>query len=201
MAGSAVVVQNFNKPDTLEMVCKSLLACENTRQFDLIFWSDSATGAPKEAKYLPKCAEVAKLLHSFFAAHRDRFRSITLRRNPTNFGCYRTCQTAMDNAFEDHDFVIFFEDDTVLSPDALNWFSAMQDTPAFLDSATWAIAGESIFFDAQRAMPAKSLVEAAKAHAMEHRLQEQFIPSASFHRHVSPPIAGSGRNSPSREAM
>jgi tetratricopeptide (TPR) repeat protein len=176
MTDTAIVVQNFNKPDTLGALCKSLLECDNTRDLDLIFWSDSAIGARKEAEYLPKCAEVGKLLDSFFVTYRDRFRSITLRRNSTNLGCYKTCQLAIESAFEEHDFVIFSEDDTIFSPDALDWFIAMKDSPAFLDDAIWAIAGESIFFDGQRTVPARQLVESAKIHAAKHHLWEQFIP-------------------------
>jgi hypothetical protein len=176
MAGSAIVVQNFNKPDTLEAVCKSLIACANTLQYDLIFWSDSASGARKEADYRLKCAEVEKLLHSFVPSYRDRFRSIALRRNPTNLGCYKTCRIAVDHAFEDHDFVIFSEDDAIFSADALNWFTAMKNSAAFLDDSVWAIAGESIFFDAGRIAPNKDLIEAARTHASKHCLWEQFIP-------------------------
>jgi hypothetical protein len=176
MADSAIVVQNFNKPDTLEAVCKSLLECANTNQYDLIFWSDSASGARKETEYSAKCAEVGNLLDSFFTSSRDRFRSITLRRNPSNLGCYKTCQIALDYAFNDHEFVIFSEDDTIFSSDALDWFTAVRSLPAFSDDAVWGIAGESIFFDARRAPLNRGLVEGAKVHAAKHHLWEQFIP-------------------------
>ncbi len=176
MADCAIVVQNFNKPDTLEAVCTSLLTCDNTRQFDLIFWSDSAFGAHKEAEYRPKCAEVAQLLDSFFAMYSDRFRSITLRRNPVNRGTCKTCQIALDRIFETYEFVIFTEDDTVFSQDALDWFIAMRNAPAFRDNAVWAIAGESIFFDGRTVLPDKQFTEAARLHAVENQLWEKFIP-------------------------
>jgi hypothetical protein len=176
MVAAAIVVQNFNKPDTLDALCKTLLECDSRQQFDLIFWSDSAAGARKESEYGPKCAEVERLLAAFASAHGGQFRSITLRRNPVNFGCYKTCQIALDSVFEDHDFVVFSEDDTIFAPDALDWFTAMAATPQFRDDNVWAISGESIFFDAQRATPEPSLVEAARRHAVHHRLWEQFIP-------------------------
>jgi hypothetical protein len=52
----------------------------------------------------------------------------------------------------------------------------MKDSAACLDDAIWAISGESIFFDAQRVMPSRGFIEAAKAHARKHQLWEQYIP-------------------------
>jgi tetratricopeptide (TPR) repeat protein len=176
MPDAAIVIQNFNKPDTLHALCESLLKCGNTRRFDLIFWSDSAHGSRKEAQYLPKTAQVKELLDAFSAAHGDRFNSITIQRNPVNYGCYKTCQIAMDMAFERHEFVIFSEDDTVFAPDALDWFMMMRNSPAFLDDSIWAIAGESIFFDGGKVVPDRQLVEAAKVYAKANRLWQQFIP-------------------------
>lgn len=176
MADRAIVIQNFNKPDTLKAVCESLLTCDNRHQFDLIFWSDSVIGARKEIEYAPMAQAVRDLLRSFTADHGHQFRSISLRGNTSNLGCYKTCETAIDSAFEDHDFVIFAEDDGIFSPDALNWFTGMRNDPAFLDDAVWAIAGESIFFDGQHKTADSGLVAAAKTHAIKYHLWNKFIP-------------------------
>lgn len=185
MVAAAIVIQNFNKPDTLDALCESLLKCSNRQQFDLIFWSDSPLGSRRGAKYLLECAEVERLLTNFAATHGDEFRSITLQRNQVNLGAYKTCEVSIDGGFEKHDFVIFSEDDTVFAPDALDWFMAMATSPIFLDDSVWAIAGESFIFDARRAVPDERLVEAAKLYAITNRLWDKFtlfdwIPSTCF---------------------
>lgn len=185
MADAAIVIQNFNKPDTLEALCDSLRGCENRHQFDLIFWSDVAEGSANEGRYQQKTAEVRRFIRSFSADHGDQFRSISRRANPVNYGCYKTCRIAIDSAFEDHDFVILSEDDCIFAPDALNWFSSMRTSAAYLDDSVWAIAGESIFFDGQRVTPDARLIKAAKNHAIANGLWEKFIsfkwvPSSCF---------------------
>lgn len=176
MANAAIVVQNFCKIDTLDALCQSLLKCNGRRDFDLIFWSDSASGSRKEAEYQSKSTEVKKLLSSFCWRFGDQFRSVSMRANTVNRGTCKTCEIALDSAFEDHDFVIFSEDDTVFSPDALEWFLSIGQSPAFLDDTIWAIAGESIFFDGQGVFPGERLVKAARVYATKQRLWEQYIP-------------------------
>lgn len=176
MTDPAIVVQNFNKPDTLDALCKSLLRCDNRQQFHLIFWSDSAIGARKEVEYKPKVAEVRRLLNSFSTNHRDQFKSIVVQQNSVNHGTCQTCQIALDRTFQEFDFVVFSEDDTIFSRDALDWFLAMRDSAAFGEQSIWAIAGESIFFDGQRVMPDRHFIDEAKRHIEKDRLWEQFIP-------------------------
>jgi hypothetical protein len=185
MSDYAIVVQNYNKPDTLRDVCESLLACENRHLFDLIFWSDSAVGGHKETEHGPKVAQSRAYLESFSATHGDQFHSVAIYQNSINLGCYKTCRVAMDKAFEEHDFVVLSEDDCIFSPDALNWFLEMSRSSAFHDDAVWAIAGESIFFDSQKVTLDGQFVADAKNYAKVNRLWEQFItfgfiPSSCF---------------------
>jgi tetratricopeptide (TPR) repeat protein len=185
MTDAAIVIQTFTKIDTLGALCKSLLTCDRRDQFDLIFWRDSAIGSRKQAEYEQKAAEVEKQLNAFCRTYADQFHSVSMRGNFVNRGTCKTCQIALDSAFEDHDFVIFSEDDTIFAPDALDWFSAIRRSPAFADDSVWAIAGESIFFDAQTKVPDARLLRAAKLHAVTNRLWEQytsfsFVPSTCF---------------------
>lgn len=175
MAKAAIVVQNFCKVDTLDALCQSLLKCSSRQEFDLIFWSDSPAGSRKEAEYQSKSVKVKELLQSFCETYGDQFASIAMDGNSVNYGTCKTCEIALNSAFEKHDFVVFSEDDTIFAPDALDWFIAMEQSPSFLDNSVWAIAGESIFFDGQGIVPDEKLVEAAKAYATDQRLWEQFI--------------------------
>jgi hypothetical protein len=183
----ALVVQTFCKIDTLMDLCESLLRCEpqHRQDIDLIFFNDSAIGSRRQEQYLPKTYQVQQQLSSFAKLNRHRFRSITLRRNEINLGTCKTCEVALDYAFQDHDFVIFTEDDTIFSTDALEWFLTMGASSEFLNEDVWAIAGESIFFDGRELTPDAKIVADATKYAIDYELGDKyiffnFVPSTCF---------------------
>jgi hypothetical protein len=172
----AVVVQTFIKSDTLDALGKSLLACQNRHRFDLIFWSDSATGARKAEEYLAKTNVVRNQLELFAGTQKSEFQSIDLRGNLKNWGTCKTCEIALNNVFEDHDFVVFTEDDTIFTRDALDWFVEMSESSAFLDDNVWAIAGESIFFDGRHSAVHEGIVSRLSDHAQRNEFWNKYIP-------------------------
>jgi hypothetical protein len=171
----ALVIQTFIKIDTLQSLCDSLLQCENRQKFDLIFFSDHVKGSRRADEYAPKIEAVQNYLKLFSARYDDQFNSISLRRNSANYGTCKTCQLAIDYAFERHKFVVFTEDDTIFARDALSWFLAMEQTSAFMAPDIWAIAGESDFFDSKRESVAEAFKEQARTYAEDNKLWRNFI--------------------------
>lgn len=185
MLNPTVVVQCFNKPDTLQAVCRSLLCCKSSRYFNLIIWSDSPIGSHNEDRYAPAYQQVLALIDSLRLDFERAFASVEILGNTVNLGPYRTCKLALDHAFRNSDFTIFAEDDAIFETDALEWFLACAQTEEFRSGRVWAIAGESIFFDAR----GKTVDTAFRAAATEFAIDEQlidkftensFIPSTCF---------------------
>lgn len=144
----ALVVQCFNKPDTLALTLNSLVKCHNRGDFDLIIWQDSATGSERQDRYEKACQATRALIESTLPHLKREFRSVDFKANHSNLGCYKTCQIAIDYAFESHSHVIFSEDDAVFAEDALVWFKGMFQSEAIKDSRCVAIAAESPYFNA-----------------------------------------------------
>ena len=185
MPNYAVVVQCFNKPDTLEAVCRALLACSGRERFDLIFWSDSPIGSRNEERYLPAHRDVLATLEKLRPDLEAAFASVEIHGNTANLGPYKTCQLAVDQGFRSHDFVVFTEDDGIFEPDALEWFLACRRTEAFASERVWAISGESSFFEAQTKTVDSAFVQAAVGYALAEQLGDKyaeigFIPSTCF---------------------
>ena len=182
---SAIVVQCFIKPDTLAGLCASLAACDGTRSFHLIFWTDQPGPGGNADRYRQQHQLVQALVTDFTREHRDRFASVTLLGNVDNQGTCATCQAALDHAFSLHDFVVFTEDDTVFARDALSWFAALHDGGLLDQPDILALAGESIYFDARReTLPpgyAASARQAAAARGLTaDYVKLNFIPSTCF---------------------
>src|SRR5690242_14586799 len=96
----AVVVQCFNKLDTLQRMLQSLLACEAHQQLQLIIWRDGVKGSRRESEFAPAVEAVGTFIRAFAEQHADRFRGIELYENDINLGCYKTCQLAIDTALK-----------------------------------------------------------------------------------------------------
>lgn len=185
MSSTALVIQCFAKADTLGDLCDSLLRCDGIAGLDLIFWLDSPLASRREARFTPLHAEVCTTLDRFVAAHAARFRSVSRHHNPINLGTCATCRTALDHAFALHPFVVFAEDDVVFARDAFTWFDAIRRQGLLDDQRHWAIAGESVFFDARDKPVPEGWPEAMARLAVEEGLlaryvAHNFIPSTCF---------------------
>ena len=185
MPDYAVVVQCFNKPDTLEAVCRALLACSSTERFGLVFWTDSPINSRDEARFAPAHRDVLTLLEELRPELEGKFASVEIHKNMTNLGPYKTCKLALDHTFKTYNFVVFTEDDGIFAPDALEWFLACSRTDEFALDRTWAISGESIFFDAREKNVDSCFIQAAIAYVRTEQLADKFaeigfIPSTCF---------------------
>ena len=186
MPKGAIVVQVFVKLDLLKRLCESLLETRGIEDYVLIFYSDTSFGSRREDLYTIKNAEVLSYIGHFKRIHENRFFSIELKQNPQNFGPCKTCRLALDYAFSSNDFVIMTEDDTIFSKDTLEWLELAAKSPEFALSAdVWAIAGESIFFNARDKNVSEETRHTAIQYAQNNRLNkyyilEKFMPSTFF---------------------
>jgi len=181
----AVAVQCFVKTDTLQGLLESLLRCEGHNDVSLLIWQDSARGSRRETEFAPAAEKVHAFVIDFIGQYGRRFRTLDYRFNERNLGPYETCKLALDYVFERHDFAVLIEDDIVLSSDALHWFSEAHRLGLLDEGNDWAIAGQSIFFDAREKAVDRGFVAAATRLANEHNLVKkftvhQFVPSACF---------------------
>jgi hypothetical protein len=180
-----LVVQPFIKTDTLHELCASLCNCTGIEDLRLIFWCDSSKGSRKEDVHAPLQREVMQFLDGFRQNSSGLFESVEIHENPENLGPYKTCKIAIDYAFRDSSYVVFAEDDVVFSRDAILWFKGMRDLGVLTREEIWAVAGESVFFDARKAEIPPGLVEDAIAAANAQVLatqyiQHKFVPSTCF---------------------
>jgi len=182
---SAIVVQCFIKNDTLVDLCDSLLKCEGKEDFHLIFWSDAVRPGEKYEARKAKNDNVLLYLLKFQNANSNLFASIEIKINTENEGTCKTCQTALNYAFERYDFVVFTEDDTIFSKDALRWGLMLRRQGLLDDDKIIAFAGESIYFDARRNNVEAKFIDTAREQAIERNLAKKyvklnFLPSTCF---------------------
>lgn len=145
---SAIVVQCYNKADTLALTLNALLKCQDREKFNLIIWQDSEIGNHKQAQHAPQREAATAVVRAMLPMLEKAFASVEYHVNPANLGCYETCRQCIDYAFETNDFVIFTEDDGIFTEDALVWFEGAREFPEYKDEKCRAITGESIFFNA-----------------------------------------------------
>jgi tetratricopeptide (TPR) repeat protein len=185
MAPIAAVVQCFVKADTLQGLLESLLRCAGRDDTSLIIWQDSTCGSRREAEFVPAAEGVHAYVVDFVREHGRSFHSVDYRLNDRNLGPYSTCKAALDFAFERHDFAVLLEDDIILSSDALRWFNQVRDLGLLTNQNAWAVAGQSIFFDARKKEVTPAFVQRAAEIARQQDLVSKFtihdfVPSACF---------------------
>ena len=182
---SAIVLQCYNKPDTLALLLNSLMNCRGHNEFDLIVWQDNTAGNAKQKKHTKSQMATAALIESLMPQLIQQFRSVQYKANALNLGCYKTCRLAIDYAFQNHDFVVFTEDDAIFAEDALVWFDGMSRTEAFQHPACRAIAGESVYFntdglEVSRRFKLEMINGVNRTDAVSRFISFNWVPSTTF---------------------
>ncbi len=180
-----LIVQCYIKVDTLDALCKSLVECSELENFNLIFWVDKVKTTSVYTGDSDANAAVFDYIASFCTDFDHLFASIEVKSNDVNLGTCKTCQSALDYAFQSYDFVAFTEDDTVLARDALAWGTALYKSGILSEKDTIALAGESIFFDSRRAAVDPAYVDVAISEAnrrgyFNKYVKLNFVPSTCF---------------------
>lgn len=185
MERMGVVVQCFVKRDTLEGALESLLRCSGVDCVNLLLWSDSPNGSRSPERYSRLSAGVEAYLDAFVAQYGHRFASVERGTNLVNLGTCKTCEVAMNHAFSRDGFVIFAEDDVIFSRDALQWFDALRRQGVLAADKVWAIAGESVFFNARNdELPCgwvdRMLKLTVEESLISYYVENRFVPSTCF---------------------
>lgn len=194
MRGTALVIQPFIKPDTLEALLRTVVRCSKKETVRLIFFSDNPSGLAaathpaavgKEAEFSEKNRRVMALVSEFRDAHRNDFRDVVVQVADKHLGPCRTCRAAIDFAFESDDLVILTEDDALFSDDAIEWYQRTHDGGIMDVPENWAVTGESIYFDAKTTRPPPEYVARARAACIRRGYFHQYtrfrhLPATSF---------------------
>lgn len=180
---TTLVVQCFNKPDTLGELLNSLAECENAKECHLLIYQDGITDAQK-AKYFGKHEQVRDVVAAKRRLVEESFRSAEYVFSDINRGTCAACMDAIDYAFQNSENVIFTEDDTVFARDTLNWFGFALSRIKH-DNRIVAASGESIFFDAREKQSQPENISVYKNLVGKNSLQAAFtffpfVPSTCF---------------------
>jgi hypothetical protein len=112
---TAIVVFAYKRPDHLGRVFQALALNPNWSSYPLRIYVDG----PKSAADEDAVSRVISLSRDFVQDHHDAF----IIARSENFGLYRSLTTGVSECLVDFESVIVLEDDIVLSPFALSYFS------------------------------------------------------------------------------
>lgn len=163
MKSKIICIQAFVKPILLTSLIESLKNCIGIKDYTILIWFDSTN----HMKYLnredwveknKKCLEIAEKYKS-----QNFCKNFVIKQNEENLGTAKTCYTAITYAFSElGEYVIFTEDDTIFSKDALIYFNFFYQNNYFKNLELWSIVGESPFFDSKGQIFSKAQIEEIK---------------------------------------
>jgi tetratricopeptide (TPR) repeat protein len=182
-ARTAIALQTFIKSDTLESFFDSVSKCDEADQFDLIIIQDSTFGSRKFAEREDEHRKVRQTIGQWIPILSERFNNVTFHANKKNRGTTATCKRLVDYVATNHEAFIFFEDDCVLSSNALVWIS--QALNHVKDGGPLFVGGESIFFDTRGdtidEITSKTWASASQAEDLKDAyVTSNFVPSTCF---------------------
>jgi hypothetical protein len=181
---NVVVVQTFVKSDTLDMLFDSLCNCSGTRAFDLFIIQDSIVGSQRFSGFVKQHGETAAVIGKWLPALMERFSRVTCHANEYNVGTTATCQRALDAVCQDYHGFMFFEDDCILAPNALDWMAIAMEEKISANGPFF-VGGESGYFQAERQSPDEKSMEDLRTMSKDAALRNayvavDFVPSTCF---------------------
>jgi len=131
-------IQCFNKLDTLEIVLNHLENCYGVDKYTLILFVDTSHNMPYTTRLY--WHELNQKVKSYVRSYSsNRFKSIIKIESENNLGPYIGCKKTVDICLEHSDFIVFMEDDSVVSKDYLYFyeklFELMTNDDVFAGSA------------------------------------------------------------------
>ncbi len=177
----ALAIQCFAKPDTLVDLFSSILDQQST-DWSLIVWQDGLVGSKQSDRYAADAIAVSSVIDRYLPLLGTRFADIRVVRSEANLGTAPSCKRLLDLSFESNDYVVFFEDDCILAPSALQWFDGAS---ALLSDSNWFVAGESPFFNSGSVEVSLQMTEKFSALARSPEIAskfvlDDFVPSTCF---------------------
>lgn len=114
-----IAVQTFVKVDTFQYLLDALNSCIGIEKYTVILNIDSCSDMwyQNRLSWIENNKIIKKIAKSF--QNNNFCKSVHIIENEHNLGAYTTCKNSIDNAMNFSDYVIFLEDDIILSKDAL----------------------------------------------------------------------------------
>lgn len=179
-----VAIQCFNKPTLLRNTLESLLSCDSKERVSVAILQDNHIGSNYKKNYEDGFNETRNIISLFLPRLHESFENVSILKNEKNRGTAPSCRALLDYCFNNHNAVIFIEDDFILSKDALLWTKYLIDheignNDCFFGSC------ESVFFDSKGVAVENDLLEKLKSISRDPELSdkfilESFVPSTCF---------------------
>lgn len=136
-------IQCFVKLETLKLVVEKLEQCYNSENYTLMLFVDSSNNLlyKKRPDWITKNKEVKDYIDSYKS---DKFKSIIKYYEKQNLGPYVGCKKTVDLCFEHSDYVIFMEDDSVVSKDYLLFHECLFNQFMLFDENIFAGSASSV---------------------------------------------------------
>jgi hypothetical protein len=179
-----LVVQAFARSDRIKGLLDSLELAHGHEACNLLICIDSAINSKNPEKYSTPNREVITSITERMPSLLVSYNSVTVSVNPVNLSTALTAQRACDFGFALSDNVVFFEEDCIVAPGAINWFK-FGLTKIRSEGRYWFIGGESPFFDSKgKAVPPEVATAARKVATLDKvrksYIEENYVPSTCF---------------------
>jgi hypothetical protein len=121
---SALIIQCFVKPKETLDTLYSFEKCKEIKDYDLIIYVDRAK---KNSLFVKENDKLIETVNKYAELNKNKYKDIIVIVSNENLGPYICCGDAINYAFENHEFVVFTEDDSIFTADTLNYFNFYRD--------------------------------------------------------------------------
>lgn len=138
-----VGVQCFVKLDTLKMTLSKLEECYGANKYTLILYVDSTNQILYKNKldWIDKNKQVVQYIEKYYS---DKFKHIVKYFEFQNVGPYIGCKKTVDLCFNYSDYVIFMEDDSIVSKDYLLFYENVFSQFILFDDNIFGVSANSV---------------------------------------------------------
>jgi len=142
-----ICINTFVKIKDVFLLLNTLNNCVNANKYKIFISIDSTNNMPylHRDHWIVQNKILEKELIKYITSKEYNFKSIDLMILNTNYGPYKSCKTMIDIGFKFSDYIIFLEDDCVVSKDFLLYHEYMYNHYVYKHPKTFAISGSSIY--------------------------------------------------------
>jgi hypothetical protein len=142
-----ICINTFIKIKDTFLLLDTLNNCVNSHKYQILISIDSTNNMPYLDKndWIIQNKILKKELIKYIALKKYNFKLINLIILNTNYGPYKACQTIINLGFKFSDYVIFLEDDCVVSKDFLLYHEYMYNHYVYKYPKTFAISGSLMY--------------------------------------------------------
>jgi hypothetical protein len=147
MNNYAICINTFIKPKDTQSLLNSLENCIGSKKYNLYISLDSINNMPyNKAEWIGLHKETANYLINYASTKNVFFNNIELVIFNKNYGPYKSCKRIIDIGMQNSDYIIFLEDDCVLSKDFLMYHEYMYENFAKQNPSVYTIASSLMYW-------------------------------------------------------